>query len=385
MSLTSRLRALRNETHLYVDRLRRGSLYRDSSDTDLDRHLREAVGWLERAQDAGTDRGVAYGTDFGGPFLASYPETTGYIIPTFVKLADHHQDASLLQRAVQMGEWESEVQMDCGAVMAGPLVPKPSPAVFNTGMVLLGWSALLERADNPRFLRSLRRASKWLLELQAPDGSWKKGNSPFANPQTTVYNVKAAWGLCEAGRVAGMPEAVEAGVRNAEFCLSNQTANGWYRNCCLGNAAEPLLHTIAYAMQGLIGVGVVAEREDFVRAAARSADALAELMDAEGFLPGRIGPDFRGTVDWCCLTGTAQTAVVWGRLFQLTGKPAYRDALRLANLYLMRRHDVENPDERLRGGVPGSWPVWGEYGRLRVLNWATSFLVEALLLEKAIG
>jgi hypothetical protein len=54
-----------------------------------------------------------------------------------------------------------------------------------------------------------------------------------------------------------------------------------------------------------------------------------------------------------------------------------------ANRYLMRRHDIDNPDPRIRGGVPGSWPVWENYGRLKVLNWATNFFVESLLLQKA--
>ena len=44
-------------------------------------------------------------------------------------------------------------------------------------------------------------------------------------------------------------------------------------------------------------------------------------------IPGRIGPDFKGTVDWCCLTGTAQTAIVWGRLYELTGNSACRNAI----------------------------------------------------------
>jgi hypothetical protein len=347
--------------------------------------VEEAAGWLQRAQDAGSDRGVSYGADFGGPFLESYPETTGYIIPTFLKLADYYKDEAFLQRAVEMGRWESTIQMDCGAVMGGRLNADPTPAVFNTGMVLLGWAALYGRTGDATFLRSMRRASDWLLSVQAADGAWRKGNSRFANPDITVYNVKAAWGLCEAGRAARMPEAIQAAERNAEFCLSKQLPNGWYRDCCLVDASRPLLHTIAYAMQGLIGIAVIAKRQEFIQAAARTADSLIRLMDDKGFIPGCISPDFRGAVDWCCLTGTAQTAIVWGRLFQLTGDPIYRDAMRRANLYLMRHHDIENPDPRLRGGVPGAWPVWGDYGRLKVLNWATNFFVEALLLDKSIA
>jgi hypothetical protein len=384
--LLAQLRALKTKTSLYADRLRRANLYHDALvDTDLARHMLEAVEWLKRAQDAGTNRGVSYGVDFGGSWQESYPETTGYIIPTFLKLADAYEDTSLLTRAIAMGRWESEVQMANGAVMGGHLNPNPTPAVFNTGMVLLGWSALYERTGDPQFLTSLERASTWLLGLQEPDGNWRKGNSQLANPSITVYNVKAAWGLAEAGRVAGIGVAVDGAVRNGEFCISRQLPNGWFRDCCLVDATRPLLHTIAYAMQGLIGIGVIAKREDFVQAARRTADSLLGLMNADGFIPGCIGPDFRGAVDWCCLTGSAQTAIVWGRLFQLTGDPRYREGMQRATRYLMRRHDVDNPDPGLRGGLPGSWPVWGDYGRLKVLNWATNFFVEALLLQRSIG
>ena len=383
--MRSLLRSFRDGAALRVDRLRRGGLYRPSGTTDLDRHLHEAAGWLVRAQDAGSNRGVSYGADLGGPFLESYPETTGYIIPTFLTLADQTGDDAFARRAVEMGRWESEVQLPSGAVMGGLLNPEPTPAVFNTGMVLLGWSALQERFPEPLFLQSLRRASAWLLGLQEPDGDWRKGNSAYANPDTTVYNVKAAWGLCEAGRVGNLPEAIAGAVRNGEFCLSRQRPNGWFEDCCLLDASQPLLHTVAYAMQGLVGIGVVAKRDDFVKGAVRTADALLALMDGDGFLPGCIGPDFRGTVDWCCLTGTAQTAIVWGRLFQLTGRAEYREAMQRANAYLMRHHDVDNADPRLRGGVPGSWPVWGSYGRMRILNWATNFFAESLLLQRSLG
>jgi hypothetical protein len=87
-------------------------------------------------------------------------------------------------------------------------------------------------------------------------------------------------------------------------------------------------------------------------------------------------------VDWCCLTGSAQTSIVLSDLYALTKDEKYRAAAHLINRYLMERHDIRNPDARLRGGVPGSWPVWGDYGRLRILNWATKFLVDALSREQ---
>src|SRR5688572_27379155 len=68
------------------ERKRLAPLYQpDSSDLDRNRHIEEALNWLKRAQDAGSDRGVSYGVRFGKEFDLSYPETTGYICQTFVE------------------------------------------------------------------------------------------------------------------------------------------------------------------------------------------------------------------------------------------------------------------------------------------------------------
>jgi hypothetical protein len=70
---------------------------------------------------------------------------------------------------------------------------------------------------------------------------------------------------------------------------------------------------------------------------------------------------------------------VWSKLERILGEKSYGLAAERANAYLMRRHDITNTDRTIRGGVAGSWPVWGAYGRFKVLNWATKFFVDALL------
>jgi hypothetical protein len=351
---------------------------------DPARHLREAIEWLKRAQDAGVDRGVSYGVFFGNDFDVSYPETTGYICSTFVEQERRTGDGNLLSRAIEMGDWEIAVQLADGAVMGGKFNTAPTPAVFNTGMVLLGWSALITRTGEERFRSAARRASDWLLSAQEPDGRWVRWNSKYAKPEGTLYNVMAAWGLCEAGASLGEHRYVQAAIRNAEYCLSRQHQNGWLPDCCLSNVDEPLLHTLAYSMQGLLGIGQLTGRTDLIAGAQKLADAELGIMSAEGFLPGRQRHDFAAASDWCCLTGSAQTSAVWSQLYQLTKDEKYRSAVKVVNRYLMAHHDIRNPDPRLRGGLPGSWPVWGPYGRLQILNWATKFLVDALTLQVAI-
>jgi hypothetical protein len=138
---------------------------------------------------------------------------------------------------------------------------------------------------------------------------------------------------------------------------------------------------MAYAMEGLIGIGELTGRRDYIEAARTTADAQLRIMGSDGFLPGRQHKDFSAAVDWCCLTGSAQTSIVMSKLYCLTGERRYAKAAGRLNAYLMARHDIRNPDLRLRGGLPGSWPVWGDYGRFTILNWATKFLVDALRLQ----
>lgn len=64
----------------------RAPVRRDTPESD-ETHLLAAIKWLCQAQDASEDGGVVgrYRLDRG--WTSSYPETTGYIIPTFVSLA----------------------------------------------------------------------------------------------------------------------------------------------------------------------------------------------------------------------------------------------------------------------------------------------------------
>lgn len=384
MNLIRRIiRRSRAEWSRYEEKRRLAPLYSpDPANLDRDAHLSAALSWLIRAQNAGDDRGVAYGVKFGSDFDLSYPETTGYICQTFVELSRKVGDGELLKRALEMGYWEADIQLPEGAVMGGKFNRNPTAAVFNTGMVLLGWSALIHATADDRIKVAARRAADWLVATQEHDGNWIRGNSQYANANATVYNVKAAWGLCEAGKALDRQDYVQAAIRNAEFCLTRQEPNGWFRDCCLDNPTEPLLHTIAYAMQGLLGIGELTGRRDLIAAAQRTADAEIAILGEDGFLPGRQDASFNGTVSWCCLTGSAQTSIVWSDLYSITSQTGYREAARRINCYLMARHDIRNTDPRLRGGLPGSWPVDGEYGSLQILNWGTKFLADALARDK---
>ena len=352
-------------------------------------HLVAALAWLERAQDASPDDGVArsysiaWNPDFESRgWRPSYPETTGYIIPTLFDAARSLELPHLRERAIRMADWEIAVQLESGAIQGGVINPmvEPTPAVFNTGQVILGWVRAYRETDGVAYLEAARRAADYLLDAQGADGSFSKGRSEFARSDCTTYYSRVAWPLCMLGKLIDEPRYLEAGERGIDFTLTKQRANGWWADNCLSDRKRPLLHTIAYATRGVLEAGLVLEREDYIDAAKRTALALASVQRPTGGLAGRLAADWSEAADWECLTGNAQTAIIWWKLAAVTPNADFEDRARHACRMLMSTQNRTSSDPGLAGGIKGSYPVDGGYGRFEILNWATKFFVDAMLL-----
>ncbi|MCG6957196.1 MAG: hypothetical protein LJF04_14500 [Gemmatimonadetes bacterium] len=352
-------------------------------------HAEAALDWLARAQDATQSGGVARGysltsgSHLGGPgWQPAYPETTGYIIPTLYLAAEVLDRPELRDRARRAAEWEVTVQMPSGAVPAGVLGESDSPAVFNTGQVLLGYLSAYSETGDEVFTTAARRAGTWLVDSQGADGLWRKGNSPLADAESTLYNARVGWALSEAGALLGEPTMTQAASRNLRRVASLQHANGWLPNCCLSDPTQPLLHTLAYAIRGLLEGGRVLSDSEVLEAAVRGARALAEQVRADGRMAGRFTDDWRGAVGWSCLTGEAQMANVWLRLHHVTGDARWLEPVRPVLTFLKRTQNRSSANPGLRGGIKGAHPVGGRYGRYQILNWATKFFLDALLRQE---
>jgi hypothetical protein len=345
--------------------------------------------WLCRAQDAaggGVSRSysLVYKRAHGRRgWLAAYPETTGYIIPTFFDYAAFSGDGSFRERAVRMAEWEIEVQMESGAVQGGVIGFPPTPAVFNTGQVLHGWARTFVETGDERFRKAAVRAADFLLQAQDPDGTWRREGSRYARAGVNVYDTRTAWGLVEVARITDEPAYRRAAETNLDAAVRRQRPNGWFAECCLDDDTRPLLHTLAYAMEGLLESGLRLAAPRYVEAARRTADALLACQRADGSLAGQFDAEWAPQARWSCLTGDAQTALVWLRLFTLTGERRYQDAACRLNRFVMRAQDLAARDPGVRGGIAGSWPIWGAYGPFEFLNWAAKFFADALMLELA--
>jgi len=356
-----------------------------AADPGIDAVVEAAVEWIGRAQDAARpcDGGVARHYSLVGGWAPSYPETTGYIVPTMLRYAQLRGRDEPRERARRMLEWLVAIQMEEGGFQAGVVGAEPRvPTIFNTGQILMGLAAGASRLGDERYHRAMERAGDWLVRAQDADGCWRRFPSPFTAPGEKVYETHVAWGLLEAARVAPMRGYAEAALANVQWALGHQRENGWFDRCCLTDPQRPLTHTLGYALRGVVEAYRYSREAVFLKAARRTADGLLDAMDEDGHLAGRLDAKWQGAVEWACLTGTVQIAASWLLLYEETRDSRYLKAARVANRYVRRTMCVDGPAE-VRGGVKGSFPVDGAYGRYEYLNWACKFLIDACLLEEA--
>jgi hypothetical protein len=230
----------------------------------------------------------------------------------------------------------------------------------------------------------MHSAASWLRDTQDPDGCWRKHSTPFAAPGEKAYETHVSWGLFEAERVAPGHGYGDAGLRQVDWALTKQQANGWFRSNCLTDPLHPLTHTIGYVLRGVLEGFLLSGRADLLAAAAHTGDSLAAAIAADGYLAGRLDANFKPAVKYVCLTGSAQIAHCLFLLYRLTGQQRYLDAGKRALNYVRRTVKLSGPAETL-GGVKGSFPVNGDYGQWEYLNWAAKFCIDANLLESDIA
>jgi hypothetical protein len=336
--------------------------------------------WIFNAQRS--DGGIpAYYSLLTG-YSESYPEVTGYIIPTLYDLARATNDDRTVVTAERATQWVLSLRMSDGAFPAGLQGSETRPSVFNTGQILQGLVRACCETNRSEILRSAQNAGDWLVEMQSADGSWS-GPAAYQSSAHTYYSM-VAWALAELAEVAdhrihGAAYAAAA-ERNLDWVLSHFQPTGWVDGINLQGYPN-YLHFIAYAIQGVLECGISLRRNDAIEAVRKSAWVLARKFETNKFLAGAYEPDFKDGQRFTCLTGNAQISCIWLRLYEITGDLRYLNAALKMNEMLKELLPLRG-GQGIAGGVSGSYPIWGGYQPLRYISWGCKFLADALLLEQ---
>jgi len=340
--------------------------------------LRSVVDWILRAQRA--DGGIPAYYSFLSGYSGSYPEVTGYIIPTLYDFSAISGDDAPRLAAERATHWLLSLQMASGAFPGGlhEAGAKALPSVFNTGQILQGLVRVHAETGSPEILRRAVAAGDWLAAIQLPDGSWS-GPAAYQQSAHTYYSM-VSWALAQLAARSGESRHAVAANKNIDWVLGHVKPSGWIDGINL-HGHPVYLHFIAYVIQGLLECGILTRRDDAIAASEKAAWLLLRKFETHKQLRGIYDPNFRGGRKFACLTGNAQMSCVWLRLFEVNGDLRYLNAALKMNEMLKQLIPVRGRREVV-GGVAGSFPIWAPYQPMRLISWGGKFLADALMLEE---
>lgn len=348
--------------------------------TDSRVHLEAAITFITRSIEHCNGRASSKAYMIGKGWLPPYRETTGYIIPTLLDLAEHLGRPELASTAERMGDWLSEVQEPSGGFIEHDLRQDTKPVVFNTGQILHGFNALILRRSRQDLVSNARRAGDFLVASADETGSFVL-NEHF--DMAHAYNVRSAWALLTLGRLLGEKRYEDVALANADWTVAQQNSNDFFLHNTFQPGRNPNTHGIAYVLQGLIEIHCISGRELYLAAVRRTAEQIATVYSNKRRLVSEIGENWESLSSHLCLTGLAQLAIVFFRLYALDGDKRYLD---LGNNLLndvAATQNVTSPGKPHYGGIKGSLPIYGRYAPLQYPNWATKFFIDALLAKQA--
>jgi hypothetical protein len=337
-------------------------------------HARRAADWLLRAQAHAPDgRGYSRRFSLMRGWDRCYVETTGYIIPTMLDVADRLRDMKYAESADAAGRWLLEVQSRDGAFRE---IDQGSPQVFDTGQVLLGLTRLYRHTSDDSYLQSAVRAALWLESQQDPDGAWRR-NAYNSRPHS--YYSRVAGALIELGVLTGDASLRSSGERNLEWVLLQEGSNGYFGYSEFRIGEDALLHTIVYVLEGFLIAYQATHEEKWASTAMRGLSALVGLVDGSGLLHSQYSPDWSVTNNQRCVTGLAQFAGACFEGSRISSDKALAATGSRVLDQLCRWQARFGTD--IKGALPSSIPVWGYYGSMDYYNWNMKFFLDAILKE----
>ncbi len=363
------------------------------ADRSIER-IRLSTAWICRSHDATIDGGSSKGHHLLKGSMASYPETTGYIIPTlydaatFLTQHGSMQDdpaqhglkvSDLRERCEIMAHWLVSIQLPSGAFQGGAVDVAPEAAVFNTGQIIFGLLRAHAESGTTEFLTAAIRAGDFLVNFQDLDGAWRRHD--YMNIAHT-YSVRVAWALLLLHRATGEERYASSAVANMDWALRQQQSNGWFANNHFKPGELPNTHGIAYVTQSLVEGGILTGDSRYIDSAKLAADRLLRRFEMTGRIQGVHSAEWKSSKTHTCVTGNIQLAITWVRLHQILGDVQYLNAaLRMVDhiCSIQKMHGAVG----IQGGIPGSVPIWGAYAPMQYPNWAVKFWVDLLVLVES--
>lgn len=233
----------------------------------------------------------------------SYPEVTGYYIPTLIRWG-------YKELAVSYAKWLCSIQKEDGSWYD---TLDKAPYIFDSAQILKGLIAVREMySDREQLDSAIKRGCDWILSCMTDEGQLKTpSEAEWGNVASELIHTYCLSPLNDAAQLYGEPKYQEA---------ANKILN-YYKQHYFEKIVDfsMLSHFYAYVVEAMLDMGEI----ELAREAMTNIEAFQKKSGAV--------PAYKD-VDWICSTGLFQLSLIWFRLGDLDrGNKAFEYACKLQN------------------------------------------------------
>lgn len=233
----------------------------------------------------------------------SYPEVTGYYIPTLIRWG-------YKELAVSYAKWLCFIQKEDGSWYD---TLDRAPYIFDSAQILKGLIAVRKiYSDREQLDSAIKKGCNWILSCMTDEGQLKTpSEAEWGNVASELIHTYCLSPLNDAAQIYSEPKYQEAANK-----VLNYYKQHYYEKIV---GFSMLSHFYAYVVEAMLDMGEI----ELAREAMTNIEAFQKKSGAV--------PAYKD-VDWVCSTGLFQLSLIWFRLGDLyRGNKAFEYACKLQN------------------------------------------------------
>ena len=312
-----------------------------------------ALDWFSRSYVANSQQGISEYYSTTENWKKPMPGVTAEIAGLLANLEKCFIDNDFQLKSVELADWSSETQLDCGAVQGDRIGLPAYPSVLRTAQAVKGWIHVYRNKKNEKSIVSAIRAGEWIVSNQDGDGSWRDNLNDQFGGEAKAYNIIASCALGMLWQETKIEKFKQTALRGLEWVLSKQIDIGWF----MDNSSDPQtqdasLRNIGYTVLSLYDCGILFEENKFLDSAEKAVESMLKWQRTSGDFPRRFNHKNNPTISRHCVFGTAQIAKFCFLIYSVNKKIVFLETARKALDFLIGAQDLNSKYDGVKGAVP---------------------------------
>ena len=319
-------------------------------------------------------------------FAFLYPEITGYFISTMRFLYEHEKNEKFVKLAKASSNWLIQLYEKHGGIIQGISrqgVPQKLAYSFDTGICSKGLLDCFAITKEEKFLEYAKKLNQWILNESIENNGFVK---PTKNLQTNEFeedtnvwykrsgclHIKLTIPLLQQYMITKNESLLETATKIADSIPAYQNDDG---SIFLHTDSKIInLHTMCYALEGLIHTYMITRNEDYISRCKKAITWCDQQVQDDGSIDLWFNSKHHSKSSY----PIAQLIRLKILVAKLDGSSLDETVRRLESFLLSLQ--AQNDDTKINGGFYEEFnkSVFGWKKTLKVNSWASMFSLQAL-------